>query len=196
MKALVLVASLVFLTCQQQPVEKAAPPPEPSYAIYGEYAREKNVIMQDGLNRRVFNVKEAEAGPDIRLNSDGCITLEPGLYRLTGFSMVSMQTGFAPPEPKNDNNYPGYCLVYRKEDEKAGRDMLAKAIAIGTPATAQYMAPSTFDAVKRFDERTDICVGHQSGNKLNGEVWLSIYDVGGIEQSDYHVGARISITKL
>lgn len=196
-KALLLIASLVFVTCQQPAVEHAAPPPPraPEYAVYGEYARESNKKMANGLNRRVFNKTEAQAGNAIRLSSDGCITLEPGTYRLTGFSMVSMQTGFAPPQPKNNNNYPGYCLVYRKDQENSGRDMLAQAIAIGSPATAADMAPSTFEAVYRVDQRTDICVGHQSGNNLHDEVYLSIYDVDG-EKSDYHVVARIAITRL
>ena len=181
----------------------APPPPDPirppdrpaSYAIYGEYAKDANKLMKDGLNRRVFNKVEAQAGSDITLASDGSISLEPGTYRITGYSTTTMQTGFAPPQPKNNNNYPGYAMVYPKAAEDLGMDTLKQAIAIGSPATALYLAPSLFDAVYTVTTKTDIAVGHQSGNDLNGEVWLSIYDVDGAK-SDYHAVARVSITKM
>ncbi len=166
-----------------------------SFAIYGEYARKANKPMQDGLNRRVFNKVEAHAGPDIRLNDDGSITLRPGTYRMTGFSTVTMQTTMDPP-PIQGSNYPGYSLVYRQSDENAGEAILANAIAIGSPTTADALAPSLFDAVHTFDEVTDICVGHQAGEKLNGAVWLSIYEPAGGRPSDYHAVARIAITRL
>lgn len=166
-----------------------------SFAIYGEYARDANKVMQDGLNRRVFNETEAQAGPHIRLNDDGSITLLPGTYRLTGFSTVTMQTAMTPPRI-TDGNFPGYCLVYRKSDESSGESILAKAIAIGSPATSDLLSPSIFDAIHFFDEPTEICVGHQSGDDLKGQVWLSIYEPAGGKPSAYHVVARVAITRM
>jgi hypothetical protein len=167
----------------------------PSYAIYGEYARTENKLAKNGLNRRVFNKVEAQAGSDIALNADGCIALAPGTYRLSGFSMVSMQVTFAPPPITHDNNYPGYCLVYTKDTESAGQSMLSGAIGIGSPSTASDMAPSLFDAIHTFEQKTDVCVGHQAGEDLHDEVYLSVYDVAGMK-SEYHAVARIAITKM
>ena len=164
-----------------------------SYAIYGEYAAGSNKPMQNGLNRRVFNRVEAQSGRDIYLNPDGAVTLLPGTYRLTGFSAVTMQTSMAPPQVTN--NYPGYCLVYPKGVENSGHDVIKQAIAIGSGATSEELTPSMFDAIHTFDKKTDICVGHQSGDDLQGKVWLSIYTVDGVP-SDYHLMARIAITKL
>jgi hypothetical protein len=165
------------------------------YAIYGEYARGSNVVMKDGLNRRVFNKVEAESGPGISLNDDGSITVTPGTYRITGYSMVTMQATFAPPVLKNDNNYPGYCLLYLKTNEGDGANLPKQALSIGSPSTAADMAPSLFDAIHTFPERTDICLGHQAGDDLQGEVYLSVYEVNGIP-SEYHVVARIAITEM
>ncbi len=151
--------------------------------------------MKNGLNRRVFNTTKAQAGTDITLGSDGIITLEPGTYRITGFSNVSMQVTFKPSTITHDNNYPGYAIVYPKSVETAGREMLKQAIAIGSPQTAQYMAPSLLDAIYTAAARTEFAVGHQSGDNLNNEVYLSVYEVDG-ERSDYHVVARIAITKM
>jgi hypothetical protein len=164
-----------------------------SYAIYGEFAQDSNVLMKAGLNRRVFNKAEAQKGTDIRLEKDGSITLKPGTYRITGFSSVTMQNSFKLVQPKNDLNYPGYGLVYPKEFET--KDPLKHQIGIGSAGTALDGSPSLFDLVFTCEKETQICVGHQSGEDLHEEVYLSVYDVEGAK-SPYHVFARISIFKL
>lgn len=169
--------------------------PPLSYAVYAEYARDANKLMKNGLNRRVFNKVESQAGADIALNADGSITLHPGTYHITGTSTVTMQTTYAPPVPQNNNTYPGYSMVYPVAAENAGRGTLEQAIAIGTPNTALDLAPSVFDTVYRAPSRIDIAVGHQSGDELHNEVYLSVYEVQG-EKSDYHAVARISIVRL
>ncbi|OAI39097.1 hypothetical protein AYO39_03195 [Actinobacteria bacterium SCGC AG-212-D09] len=168
--------------------------PSRSYAIYGEYAQGSNKLMKNGLNRRVFNKVEAQSGSDATLNSDGSITLKPGTYHITGYSITTMQTTFAPPQPKHDSNYPGYALVYPVADESAGRSLVNDAIGIGSPQTALDATPSLFNLVYTTKATTKIAVGHQSGDDLNNEVYLSVYDVSG-ETSNYHVFARISIWK-
>jgi hypothetical protein len=164
-----------------------------SYAIYAEFAQDKNTLMKSGLNRRVFNTVEAQQGADIALEKDGSITLQPGTYRITGFSIVTMQDTFAPPVPKHGLNYPGYCVVYPKEFEANGP--LQHQIGIGSPGTALDGNPSLFDLVFTCDKPTTICVGHQSGEELNNEVYLLVYDVAGMT-SPYHVFARIAVTRM
>lgn len=166
-----------------------------SFAIYGEYARTANKVMQNGLNRRLFNKREAEHGPHIRLQEDGSIRLLPGMYRMTGFSTVTMQTAMTPSVVQG-SNFPGYCLVYRTADENSGEALLANAISIGSPTAADALSPSLFDAALTIDEETSICVGHQAGDDLGGQVWLSIYQPAGGVPSDYHAVARIAITRL
>jgi hypothetical protein len=190
--ALVAVA-VVTASCGASPSAVARPR---SYAIYAEYAKTSNTVMKNGLNRRVFNTVEAQSGHDIELNQDGSVTLQPGTYRITGFSITTMQTSFAPSVAQNDNAYPGYALVYPVADEKdAGEALLESAIGIGSPQTALDGTPSLFDLVYTTKKKVDVAVGHQSGDDLNGEVYLSVYDVTGIP-SDYHVFARVSITEL
>lgn len=167
----------------------------PSFAIYAEFARDTNKLMQNGLNRRVFNKVEAQVGPDVTLNADGSITLLAGTYRISGVSTVTMQTSLGPPVIANNDTYPGYAMVYPVSAENLGMGTLQQALAIGTPNTAAYMAPSLFDAVYAIVAPTTIAVGHQSGNDLRGEVYLSVYDVDGVT-SEYHAVARVSVTRL
>jgi hypothetical protein len=184
----VLGASLLLAGgCASPAAEK-----EKSYAIYAEFAK-ANVPMKAGLNRRVFNTTEAQRGTDIRRETDGSITLQPGTYRITGFSTVTMQTTFAPPVPKFNLNYPGYCLVYPAAFET--NDPLGHQVGIGSPGTALDGSPSEFDLIYTCTAPTQLCVGHQSGEELNNEVYLGIYDVAGAV-SPYHVFARIAIVRL
>jgi hypothetical protein len=166
-----------------------------SYAVYGEYARGSNKLMKNDLNRRVFNKVETQEGSDIQLNDDGSITLQPGTYHITGYSITTMQTTFAPPQPKHNSNYPGYALVYPAADETAGQSLLQHVIGIGSPQTALDGTPSMFDLFYTTKKKTEIAVGHQSGADLHNEVYLSVYEVAGTA-SDYHVFARIAITRL
>jgi hypothetical protein len=174
-------------------MENRVPHNGPAFAIFAEYARERNILMKNGLNRRVFNVTEAIHGADIRLEADGSVLVLPGVYRITGFSMVTMQAKMAPPVMLNNTNYPGYCLLYPREHE--ADNPLGNNIAIGSPATAFDTCPSLFDFVFACERPTYICVGHQSGEHLNDEVYLSVYDVDGIP-SEYHVFARIAINRM
>jgi len=163
-----------------------------AHAIYAEFAK-ANIKMKNGLNRRVFNTVEVQHGDHIHLEIDGSIKLLPGAYRITGFSLVTMQATMVPPVPQNNTNYPGYCLLYKREDET--NDPLTNNIGIGSPATALDTTPSLFDTVLLCDKITHICVGHQSGEDLHDEVYIAVENVDGIK-SLYHVFARIAITML
>jgi len=165
-----------------------------SYAIFAEYAKDANKLMKSGLNRRVFNVAEAQRGSGIALNPDGSFTLEPGAYRMTGMSIVTMQTTFAPPATHYNTNYPGYCALYPAALE-ADSSLMKHLIGVGTPQTALDTTPSFFDVFYTATERVNLAVGHQSGADLHDEVYLSVYEVAGTK-SDLHVFARIAITRL
>jgi hypothetical protein len=167
------------------------PPAGQSYAIFAEFAK-ANVLMKDGLNRRLFNTTEIRHGNAIALENDGSITLLPGTYHISGFSLVTMQISLTPPVVTG-SNYPGYCLVYEKIFED--NDPLANHLCVGTPSTAAETVPSLFDFVFTCAKTTAICVGHQSGDNLNNEVYLDVDTVDTIT-SPYHVFARIAIFQL
>jgi predicted small lipoprotein YifL len=167
--------------------------PEKSWAVYAEYAKDSNIVMKNGLNRRVFDTAEAQEGKDIRLEKDGSITLQKGTYRMTGFSVVTMQATMN--TPVNIHNYPGYCLVYLTPYEKDSALVLQNRICVGSPGAAIDTDPSLFDVIYTCKEETNFCVGHQSGKIENNEVYLSVYDVEGAV-SPFHVFSRIAITKL
>ena len=78
---------------------------------------------------------------------------------------------------------------------RQGESLVQKAIAIGSPQTALSTTPSLLDAISTTREETVIAVGHQSGEDLHDEVYLSVYEVNGTP-SDFHVFARIAITRL
>jgi hypothetical protein len=194
----VLFAITLAAACGQTTPPAPGPPPArpASHAVFAEFARDSNKLMKNGLNRRIFNVTEAHAGSDITLGNDGYISLEPGTYRISGFSTVSMQTTFAPPTMQHNNNYPGYCMLYPRSAEAAGgMEILKQVIAIGSPHNALDMAPSLFDVIYTVTTKTDIALGHQSGEDLHDEVYLSVYEVEGTK-SEYHVFARIAITRM
>lgn len=160
-----------------------------SHAIYAEFAK-ANVKMADGLNRRIFNTTEAEFGHNIRRDDKGVVTLLPGVYRITGFSMVTMQITMEPPVVKS--NYPGYCLVYETDQEANARDT---HLCVGTPATSAECNPSQFELIVECDRPRQISVGHQAGIKLLEDIYINVYDVAG-EKSPYHVFARIAIYQM
>lgn len=175
-------------TCKNEPK---------AYAVYAEYARDSNVHMQPDLNRRVFNVTETACKTkDIRLEKDGSITLEPGTYRINGFSIVTMQLSVDTPALLHNNTYPGYCILYPKiYEDSAMIPILEHANCVGTLSTAYSSTPSLFDCIVTFKKTTSICLGHQAGHDLHNEVYLDVYTVDGTS-SDYHVMSRIAVAKM
>jgi hypothetical protein len=184
-----VVITMIFFSCTGD----HSSAPGASYAVYAEFARDSNVHMKNGLNRRLYNITEAQQGDDITLANDGSVRLKAGTYHITGFSAVTMQATMKPVVSKYGENYPGYALLYYKDFE--ADTVLQHQFCIGSPGTALDMNPSLFDGVKHFPSDTSICVGHQSGNQLNNEVYISVYMVDSTA-SPYHLFSRISILRL
>jgi hypothetical protein len=191
LKACIPVMGFLFLIgCTEKSGTVSGTKP---YVIYGEYAT-KNDTMKNGLNRRMFDSLEVDSGGTaIKYQADGSFALEPGTYRVTGFSVVTMQTAFGLPVMKDSNTYPGYCLAYYREDEAQA---LQKMISVGSPGTAYTTTPSLFDFVIHVDTTRYLCIGHQVGEDLHHEVFMSVADVVGAMPSMHHLFARIAITKL
>lgn len=169
-----------------------------SFAIFAEYATGENK-MHSGINRRILNKEEALHGDKINLHKDGTIILQPGTYRINGFSTVTMQTEFSPTPVKE--HFPGYCLVYKKEDEAESR---YKNICVGSWALSDTSHPSLFDCFFTCEFQTEICLGHQAGDVEGREedVYYGVNseginpETGEQRTSDQRLYARIAICEI
>ncbi len=169
--------------------------PEPakvlSHAVLAELGQE-NKLMDGGLNRRILNEALAERGDKIELHEDGSVSIQPGTYRISGISLITMQDGLTPIQA--NEVYPGYCIVY--DCRYSGREALSNAVAVGTMGVALYSSPSLFDTVVTFSAPTDICLGHQAGEEIEEDVYLTYIDGDPAGPSDARIFAQMSIFEL
>jgi hypothetical protein len=176
-----------------------------SYAIYGEFTRDglDTQEMTDGLANRIFNVEEASYGDDISIvkgHNNERIRLQPGVYRISAVSFVTMLSKGAPPVPPVPTQflsdvYPGYCMLYDANDPPTEADK-NKMLCAGTMGTAYDGVPSIVDYILKVKKKPmDISLGHQCSYDLpKGDLRPKVYlRIGGSEQ---HVCARISIFKI
>lgn len=164
------------------------------YAVYAEYSPESKPV-EAGWNPRVFTKIEAQVGSRIGLDTySGVITLAPGTYHISGFSVVTYATLAEPPEMVTTRcpAAGGYCrLRYAHQDQDLSRDESnEQAICIGSSATANAV-PSLFETYVTTKVVTRILLEHQSGDNPDG-IFLRVYT----EESIWHVFARISIRRL
>jgi hypothetical protein len=68
------------------------------YAVFTEFSPD-NKTMTPGFNTRVFTDVDSQRGNSIRCDfKTGAITLAPGSYHITGFSLSTYNSGGEPPE--------------------------------------------------------------------------------------------------
>lgn len=191
-----LAGFLLFISCGQSPKKPGSFGGSNLYAIYSEYARDSNIHMKPGLNIRQFDTIDIERdSSQCHLGKGGLIHLAQGWWRITGFSIITMQDSTQIHKPKYDLDYPGYALVCPAKYAKDSAKSIQYRLTVGSPGTALAGNPSIFDAVFYAPDTMTICVGHQAGGTLNGEVFLSVYEVSGTA-SNNHLFARIAIEKL
>ncbi len=172
-------------------VQTPEPPKALSHAVLAEFGQE-NTLMDGGLNRRVFNQVLSERGDKIALDEDGSVSIQPGSYRISGLSLITMQDVLTPISA--NEVYPGYCVVY--DCRYDGREALSSAVAVGTMGVALYSSPSIFDTVVTFSEPTEICLGHQAGQVIKENVYLTYIDGDPEGPSDARIFAQMSIFEL
>ena len=159
-----------------------------SYAVFAEHSPTTK-LMKPGMNARVFNVVEAQAGEGIGLDLEtGVITLAPGTYHITGFST----TAYATPEPPEmvATRAPangGYCRLRLDSDSAEDRDA---GIVFGGISTANVV-PSLIETYFTAESESRIVMEHQCGSNVQDVCLQS--DAGG---SNKHVFARICIRRL
>ncbi|TAJ29959.1 MAG: hypothetical protein EPO67_14695 [Reyranella sp.] len=170
------------------------------YAVFSEFSPESKK-MQPGWNRRVFTTTEARKGNAIECDlATGVVTLAPGTWHLSGYSMVVYDDPATSAEmaPVRSPAAAGYCRL-RTFDPAVAVDpanLIAirnddpTVLCVGSPSTAN-MTPSLFDAYYEARRSTQIVLEHQAGASPDG-IYLRIFRQG----SSWHAFARINIRRL
>ena len=170
------------------------------YAVFTELSPDTK-LMQPGWNRRIFTNTDSRKGDAVQCDfASGVLTLAPGVYQLSGMSMVLYGATGDPPETTTIRSpaAAGYCRL-RTFDPNVRVDSTnlraldngdPSVICIGSPASAN-MVPSVFDAFFEAGSATQLVLEHQSGAKPE-QIYLRVYT----EKSKWHALARISIRRL
>jgi hypothetical protein len=170
------------------------------YAVFTEFSPETK-LLKGGWNTRVFTDTDMKQGDSIRCDfATGIITLTPGLYHITGYSMVVYNSGGEPPEMATIRAPAagGYSRL-RVHDPNVMVDQSSmrgldnsdpNVISIGSPSTPN-LTPSIFETYYATDTDKHILLEHQSGTHPD-HTYLRI----NIENSKWHALARISIRRI
>jgi hypothetical protein len=170
------------------------------YAVFSEFSPD-NKTMTPGFNARVFTDVDSQRGNSIRCDfKTGAITLAPGSYHITGFSMSTYNSGGEPPEMTTVRSpaAAGYCRL-RTYDPKATMDRSnmrsipnedPSVFCIGSPCTPN-MTPSLFEAYYTTEKEVQIILEHQMGHAPD-KIYLRVY----AEKSKWHLFARIAIRQI
>jgi len=134
------------------------------------------ITYPGGFTARQFNTLLYSGGSSIQWNGSTEFTVQPGSYRLSGFSILF-----------GDTIIPSY--------EIAGYAALMKSdntiLAVASIAKPKYNTPSSFDEIVTFDEVCTFEVKHQAGPAPNPLLFLQ-RNSGSL----YHVVASLRIERL
>ena len=171
----------------------------PEYAIFTELSPDSK-LMKDGWNTRVFTNTDAQRGSGITCDlTTGIVTLAPGIYHITGLSMVAYATGGEPPEMTTIRApaSAGYCRLRSFDPDRVLAPGLRgienddpSIISIGSPSTAN-LTPSLLEAYYETDKPAQVFLEHQSGSHPE-QIYLRVY----VENSKWHAMARLSIRRI
>jgi glycosyl transferase family 2 len=159
-------------------------------AVYAEHSDTTKPMAPD-WNTRIFNRIEVQVGQSIRLEKGtGHVILGPGLYHITGCSIVMYNDPDHPVDGRMSieiRPFGGYCRLRRAADVDCPNE---KAIAIGT-MTNSNLLPSLIDTYFNVEQETRIVLEHQIGKEI-ANMFLQLYVV----ESTWHVFARLSIERV
>lgn len=169
----------------------------PDYAVFTELSPESKPLKA-GWNTRVFTDTDARNGKAIQCDfATGIVTVAPGVYHISGLSIVTYNTGGEPAEMATVRApaSAGYCRLrllgptYVDPENIKNEDPSVKCI--GSGATAN-MGPSLFETyLTTTAPETKMLLEHQAGSKPE-QIYLRVYT----QNSKWHVQARISIRRL
>jgi|GEM_PF-3114650 len=161
-------------------------------AVYAEHS-DSQKRMEPGWCPRVFNRTEVQEGSSIACDPlSGVITLDRGVYHITGSSQVTYNDDTVHPLEPGWPTKPipngGYCrLRYASDPADSGNE---KAIVVGTISSAN-MLPSVIDTWLDVPDATGIVLEHQVGDLVDG-----IFLQDDAQNSPWHVFARITLVRV
>jgi hypothetical protein len=169
------------------------------YAVFTEFSPESK-LLKGGWNTRVFTSTDSLKGDAIQCDfATGIVTIAPGVYHMTGMSIVAHNSGGEPPEMTTIRApaAAGYCRL-----RKLGSDAIIdpgmldisnddpSVICVGSPSSAN-LSPSLFEAYFETDRPARMVLEHQAGSNPQ-QVHLRVF----IQSSKWHAAARIGIWKI
>ena len=169
------------------------------YAVFTELSPESKPL-KGGWNARVFTNTDARKGTAIQCDfATGVVTVAPGVYHLSGMSIVAYNSGGEPPEMATIRSpaSAGYCRL-RKLGSSPIVDPGTRGVAnddpsvicLGSPGSAN-LTPSLFETYFETDRPAQVILEHQAGDNPQ-QIYLRIF----VENSKWHAMARIAIRRV
>jgi hypothetical protein len=157
--------------------------------------------MVPGRNRRIFTDTDSRRGNSIACDfTTGVVSLAPGYYHLSGFSMVGYDSSKEPPEMTATRSpaAAGYCRLRRVTANAAPEPLDLRTIdnadpsvlSIGSTSSAN-LVPSLFETFYDTTAPAQLVLEHQSGSNPQ-DILLRVF----VGNSKWHAFARISIRRL
>lgn len=120
-----------------------------------------NIPMKPGRNTRLFTDVNLDAHGYIKYDkATGHFTLEPGSYRVDGWSVTTFGFKLTPEQRAAAYSAPGYAFVWNVD--KNDVEVLA---SVQDPL---YSSPSTIHGVLKVERTSQYYFGHQNGDKVEG----------------------------
>jgi hypothetical protein len=178
-----------------------------TYAAFSEYPVSELEFKEspDGIYIREWNTTNHEdpLKHSTRTQDRTALGLEEGVYRLTGFSSLTMMANVYP-VIDTCTAYPGCCYVSDAakwpvipSPHGAGFDeFMTDLFAIGSIAVAMYSGLSLFECIiKVRGEPAKVSIAHQCGY-VSAKAVNKVYVRVGGGDSLYHQTAKISIYQI
>lgn len=161
---LLAVASTLILTASACSAQEHSPP---AWAALTELGMD-NVAMQPGANVRVFNdINLGEQDSIDYDESNGYLTLQPGTYRIDGWSLTTFGYELTQEQRAATFSAPGYSYLW---DVDAGRIEI-----LGSMQDPLDSQPSVIDGVVEVTEPTQYYLAHQNGKNVSG-ISLQVFE--------------------
>ena len=172
---------------------------ELDYAIFTELSPASKPLKR-GWNTRVFTNSDARKGDAIQCGfATGIVTVAPGVYHISGMSMVAYMSGSEPPEMATIRApaSAGYCRLRRLSSTPSidpGMRAISNddpsVVCVGSTTTAN-LTPSLIEAYFETNQPASLVLEHQSGSDPE-QIYLRVFT----QNSKWHAMARIAIRKI
>lgn len=169
------------------------------YAVFTELSPESKPLKA-GFNTRVFTNTDARKGNAIQCDfATGIVSVAPGVYHISGMSIVAYDSGGEPPEMTTIRApaSAGYCrlrtLGANADADPAMREVPNEdpsVLCLGSPASAN-LTPSLFETYFETGQPARMVLEHQAGSNPQ-KIYLRVF----VQNSKWHAMARIAIRKI